>query len=395
MREEASYRACRAHTPVSIGGRARFWVGVIAIVLRPGFALPADESLPAEPPPERISSPVDLNELPLLWQAQRSEIATAEIRFRCFNSSFESPQNTPEHISALLARHDLVAQPDELEAFLEVLTGRTFEGRKPWDDMILAVSGGRRRVDGRFCQFATDGDLEAVFTPVNHQLDLQPVGKSTIHHYDLPDLRWIPPEGVSAAEWQFLRADDGDAVFNVPPLPDGPAFEVLTSLDAASGIVTHSLTRHPDGSPAMEFYQSGLDLHASGVLFPRLRVDVTYANGSAYTVRVMLVHQATFNEPISDAAFVMTAAAGTRVVDYRVPEKDIWIASEEIADALAVPVRVTTPAGPAAAGIVRPARTDKWWWLFSGIHLAGATAAVALLWHRRRSMFSRSSSSPD
>jgi hypothetical protein len=340
----------------------------------------------------RESSPIDLTELPLLWQAQRSEIATAEVHFRCFNSSFENPQNTPDRVAELLARHDLVARPDELEAFLEVLTGRTFDERKPWDDMILTVSGSRRRVDGSFCQFVTDGELEAVYTPTNHQLDLHPVGLSGVHHYELADLRWIPPPGISAANWQHLGTHNGGAVFNVPPQADGPDFEVITSLDAASGIVTHTITRYSDGAPAMEIFQSGLNLHASGVLFPRLRADITYARGSASSVRIMLVQQAIFNEPVADAAFPVPVRAGARVVDYRVPDKDVWIAHEEIADALAVPVRVTASAGAAAAGFVRPARTGKWWWLFAGVHLAGATAAVALLWRRRRSTFPRSSS---
>jgi len=331
-------------------------------------------------------SPIALADLPLLWQAQRAEIATAAIRFRCFNSTFENLQNTPEHVAQLLTEHDLIAQPDELNPFLEALTGLKFDQRKPWDDMVLTVSGNRRRLDGGFCKFVTDGDLEAVYTPANRQLDLQPVGKSTIHHYRLDDLRWIPPQRVSPGAWQYLHTVDGSVLFNVPPAADGPDFAVLTSLDSASGNVTHSITRHADGSPAIEMYQSGLDLHAAGILFPRLRVDLTYANGAVYTARVLLVLESRFNEPVADESFTLPVAAGTRIVEYRTAEKDVWIAPSDIPDALSLTPRVTAPASRPVVRAGSSAVAKNWWWLLASVHLAGLTAAVLLIWRRRRSV---------
>lgn len=385
MRIEVSHRSRTARAANNLGGchRAGWCLLVVALWVCGVAGVSAADSSSSDSAPEPAATPVSLAELPPLWEAQRAEIATAQVRFRCFNSSFEVPGNTPERVAQLLAEHDLVARPDALLSFLEALTDRRFEERKPWDDMVLTVSGRRRRVDGGFCTFVSDGDQEAVWTPTNKQLDLQPVGKSGVHHYRLDDLRWIPPQRVSTSAWQYLGTEHEAAVFDVPPLPDGPQFQILTSIDPASGLVMHSITRREAGDPAFEKYQLGLDVHASGIVFPRLRIDLTYAGGIVHSARVMLIQAARFNEPIPEAAFVLPVAGGTRVVDYRANEKDVWIIKSAAADALTLPA--PTPA-PSAAPITRSSASTasglRWW--LAGVHAAGVTAVVLLVVRRRR-----------
>lgn len=358
-----------------------FALGLLALC-SPEFApLTADTAAAV---PATADPPIPPAELAALWEAQRTEIATAEIRFQCFNAALENPQNTPARVAALLDVHDLVAQPVRLEPFLLELTGRPFQVPRPWENMTIIQSGRRRRFEDAWATFVTNGDTEAVLTPNNRQLDLIPVGKSAVHYYDLADIRWTPSPRVSPNVWTFLHRAENDAVFNVPPSPGRTQFQTQATVDLATGIVTHTITRRPDGDPVAEMYQRGLDVHASGIVCPRLRLDLQYAAGVVRTARVILVQSARFNEPVDDAAFRLPVNRGLKIIDYRGTEKTAFVATEPAPDALALPVFVTN--SPAVPSVRRPASpaTQRPWTLLIVAHVAALFATALLLRRRRR-----------
>jgi hypothetical protein len=387
MREEVSHRTSVHAQPLlprnsRPSGRRALWAAIIGMAL--WLIVAATARSQPDPIQRPAVSPIAPAELAALWESQRSEIATAEMRFRCFNGSLENPANSPEHVQQLLSEHDLVAHPEQLDACLLDLAGRPFSVAQPWEDMALTVSGRRRRFEDAFTTFVCDGNVEAAFTPSNRQVDLYPVGKSVIHHYDLADVRWIPSSRVSAESWEFLHLAGDDAVFHVPPLKNGTGSTIVTAVDSATGIITHKITRHADGTPAIETYQQGLELHSSGIVFPRLRVDLQYRQGVARTARVILVASARFNEPVDDAVFELPLAQGAKVIDYRSPEKAAYIAAKPVADALTLAVhRLASPALPplrVPASAAPPfGRT-----LLIVAHVVALLAGGVLIWRRRK-----------
>lgn len=340
---------------------------------------PAD---PANPPL------IEVSELAALWESQRSEIATAVVRFLCFNGGVDNPENTPRRVAALLDEYDLVEHPEGLGPFLLALAGEPFEVPQPWEEMTLLVSGAYRRVEDSFCTFVTDGEVEFELTPSNRQLSIIPRGKSRVHHYTLDDLRWTPPPHVSAAGWRYLREEGDAVVYDVPPDPAGTRFAVTAAIDSATGIVRHSITRYPDGLPAIELYQTGLRMHAGGITFPQLHVRLTYSAGALRSARVMLVQEARFNEPVSESAFHLPVAEGTRVIDYRGEEKVGYLSKDAVADAHELLAYAPRLAAPPAAGPARPPQTSRWT-LLAAINFAVLLLLAGLFVLRRRSADSR------
>ncbi|MBL8848880.1 MAG: hypothetical protein JNG89_04320 [Planctomycetaceae bacterium] len=329
--------------------------------------------------------PLSPAELAQLWEGQRTEIATAVVRFRCFNSTFASSRNSPERVATVLAEHDLANHPEHFEACLLALNGAPFSRPQPWEDMTLTVSGRHRRFEDQFTKFVSNGEAEAALTPSNGQVDLFPVGRSAIHHYDLSDIRWTPSARVSASTWEVLEVAGDELVFRVPPAAGGNGSEIDVSVDAASGIITHKLTRRVDGSPAIELFQQGLMVHASGIVFPQVRVDLQYEAGSARTARVILVESAEFNVPVNDAVFYLSIAKGTRIIDYRGSEKTATVAARPEADVLSLPtIHLTSPAQPPERAPAS-APSQLRWPLLIGVHVIALLAGGMLVWRRRGS----------
>ena len=377
-----SFRRLRLELKGRRCGRIRTHLCTLAIAQ---IALAAASLSRAESQPPPISP----EELASLWEGQRTEISTAVVRFQCFNTELENPANTPEHVAQLLSDHDLVRDPDQLEPFLVALFGRPFEVASPTAEMSLTVSGRRRRVSGGFTDFVTDGDLEAEYMPSNGQVTLSPPGKSAVHHWDLSDLRWTPPPGISSESWNFLRVEDDVAVVEVPPREDGTAFMIDATLDIASGVVTHKMTRYADGKPAVEMYQSGLEVLSSGIVFPRVRINLTYTDGIVRLARVMLIHSARFNEPVDAAAFALELPERTTVVDFRTAEKSVYRTKTAELDALALPVR-NLDSPPRSAPAMSASSSPKLRWLILiGVHLAVLLILGAVFLRRRRAVAMR------
>jgi hypothetical protein len=346
---------------------------------------PAEPAAPNLPVSASFDPPLSPSELASLWEGQRTEIATAHVQFLCFNGPLDNPQNSPERVRQLLEEYDLVAQPERLLPFLTALAGRPFAAAVPAEEMRLLVSGSRRRVEDPFATFVTDGELEAEYVAANRQVTLYPAGKSRVHHYGLEDLRWIPPPGISPVHWRVMSADAETVTYEVPPNAGGPKLDVVCSIDAATGIVIHSITRYPDGVPAIEMYQSGLDVSAAGIVFPRLRIDLVYSAGHLRTARVIQVTSARFNESVDDASFTLPVPEATRIIDFRTVEKDAYLATAPAPDALALPVRNHhSPArtAPAAAATPSPARR---WSILIAVHCTALLLLGGISLRKRRS----------
>jgi hypothetical protein len=206
-----------------------------------------------------------------------------------------------------------------------------------------------------------------------------------VHYWDLRDFRWTPPPGVSPARWTLADVRDDVVVFDVPPVEGGTTFQVTAELDVATGIVRHTITRYPDGNPAIEKYQSGLEVHSSGIVFPKLRINLTYADGVVRLARIMLVESARFNEPVDASAFALAIPEETTIVDYRTVEKSVYVATAAVPDALALPVRNLDSPPRTALSASAVTSTKRRWWMLIAVHLAVVLLLGAITIYRRRS----------
>ena len=179
---------------------------------------------------------------------------------------------------------------------------------------------------------------------------------------------------------------DDVVVFDVPPVEGGTEFQLTAEIDIATGIVRRKFTRYPDGNPAVERYQSGLEVHSSGIVFPRLRIKITYSDGVVHKARIMLVESARFNEPVDSSAFALAISEGMTIVDYRPVEKSAYRATAAAADALALPVRNLDSPPRSASPVSTGSPPQIRWSILVGFHLVLLLILGAIAIYRRRSV---------
>lgn len=333
-----------------------------------GRALHADNLLPSQ-------------DITAMWDGQRSEVATASIRFLCFNGSIEPPGPSAEEFQRLLRDHDFAADAEQFHPFLLAVLGGTFRD-PPWAEMHLEVAGRRQRQEDDGLTFLRDGEHDFLVLPANHQVSVYPLGQSGFHCYGLSDLRWIPPAPMPPERVRVLGRD-GDAwqIEFVAPEGDTAGGTSSTALvDDATGIMVSTSTLSAEGLPLKERYQLGVRTYPGDISFPVASVQAWYAAGRLSKLRVMLIQEARFNESIPDSRFVLAAEQGTSLIDHRRPETAGFQTKAEVADVrtLLSPVAVLPPRAP----LRQPDRgVGRWLLLVNGVLLIGAGFVI---WRRRR-----------
>ena len=321
-------------------------------------------------------------EITAIWDGQRSEIATASIRFLCFNGSIEAPVHSAPEFRQLLRDHDFAADPEQFRPFLLAVLGGAFRRDPPWAETQLDVAGRRQRQDDDSLTFLRDGEHDFIVLPGNHQVSVYPLGQSWFHCYGLSDLRWIPPPPMPPERIRVLGRD-GDAwqVEFIAPEGDTAGGTSSTALvDDATGIMLHTSTLSAEGLPLKERYQLGVRTYPGDISFPAASVQAWYAAGRLNKLRVMLIQEARFNESIPDSRFVLPAAQGTSLIDHRGAETAGFQTKADVSDVrgLISPVAVLPPRAPHSQS---DRGAGRWLLLINGVLLVGAGFVI---WRRRR-----------
>lgn len=321
-------------------------------------------------------------EITAVWDGQRSEVATASIRFLCFNGSIESPGLSAEELRQLLRDHDFAADAEQFRPFLLSVLGGSFRLDPPWAEMQLDLAGRRQRQEDGRLTFLRDGEHDFIVLPANHQVSVYPLGQSWFHCYGLSDLRWVPPPPMPPERIRVLGRD-GDAwqVEFVAPAGDSAGGTSSTALvDDATGIMLHTSTLSAAGLPLKERYHLGVRTYPGDISFPVASVQAWYAAGRLSKLRVMLIQEARFNESIPDSRFVLPAAQGTSLIDHRGTATAGFQTKADVSDVrgLISPVAVLPPRAPHGQS---DRGAGRWLLLINGVLLVGAGFVI---WRRRR-----------
>lgn len=296
--------------------------------------LVASGLVPAESASARAADWLQPSEIAAMWDGQRSDVVTANIRFLCFNGPVPDSTITSERLAELIDRHDFVDDAAQLRPFLLEVLGGSFRRDPPWAEMSLVQSGRRRRMDEERMTFVRDGAFDLIQLPQNRQISAYLPEQSSLWCYELNDLRWTPPAPMPAERLAVLGREGAD--WRVAFLPAKGAVENALPaeglVDDASGILTRKWTRSADGMLLKERFQLGIHRYPGDVDFPRAHVEAQYSDGMLSDLRVMLVQDAEFNRSIAESRFVLGAAAGTILIDRRGGEKTAQVVSADVPD---------------------------------------------------------------
>ena len=255
---------------------------------------------------------VELARLWSLWEVRRSEIVTADVRYRQCIAFVNGSEWTPQAVAELLSRWPAEQGAEGLDEIVYKLLGRT-PGTDPlWSRSRLVIQGRQARYEQGPFEQISDDQLELIQDHDNHQIGVYPRGRSRRMFAQLADLRWIPPATVDR---RVLRAT----------YEDGPAIEVTTTsgdsrswVDAETGVVLRSQQIDPQtGELIQESWERELVDYPQGIPFPTVRIELTYKQGRLSHCWFRCVDAAEFNVEIPDAVFRLAAPSGAKVIDYR------------------------------------------------------------------------------
>jgi hypothetical protein len=281
-------------------------------------------------------------ELVAMWDAQRTEVVTADIQCLCFNGSIENPGMTQERLAELVGEHDLAADAENLGPFLEGVLGGKPEREEPWTRMAISISGRRHRQDDGSLTFLSDGRYDFLVIPNNRQVSIYQPGQSSFGPYGVDSFRWTPPAPVIADRIRITHREGDASQIEFVPVDGnahGPAATAV--VDNASGIVTYKASLASDGSPLKERYQLGIKTYPGDIDWPTATLEARYAGQRLSGLRVLLILSARFNQSVPEERFVLGAARGTSVIDYRGADVAGFMAASDVADVQTIigPVR--------------------------------------------------------
>lgn len=277
-----------------------------------------------------------------LWENLRSDIQSAEVRFRVYYSVKPELPCDEKRLQVLADRYELARSTSRVEAFLEDLSGSS----------TVAVPTRVHHEDGdRTCQefgqstYIEDADYFMIRKDANRQIAVYFRGGSTIGIPRLEHMRKIPRSGY--VPQQIIRSGATATLSSESTLSmRGQVLPVLTEYvcDWNSGIPIQ-LRRSVQGRLFSENRLFNLTEYAGDVTFPQCSMEVNFDHGHGtphvQQLTLYVIDEARFNGKVSDDFFVMSKPAGMTVLDYRFPDsvKDLGVESEAVED-----IRLILPA---------------------------------------------------
>jgi len=314
--------------PNDVPSQSRFGVRVLLIAAKDAKPRTSEEVDALKPRGELIVSLVPaedgapkrdpMRQLSIAWHRQASEVGTAYVKYRRVRagpSTFKPLDR--KAVYGLVSSFPLETQPEQVFQLVRKLARE--EALKGWDPEAPPGTHVFRSVglktyevssrDGRMSDARLyDGEIDVSFSANNRQADVYRAGDSRVARTKLADFRILAPRQAIPGE-KVATLEDGCLL-----LSQGGS-EIAA--DASTGFVRRYLTKDSDGNAYRESFQYGPLSYGGNILFPRLKLDIGYNKGRLYSVSVVVVDEAHFNEGFSNADFKLKLPEGTNIVDRR------------------------------------------------------------------------------
>ena len=362
-------------------GRSRTAAFVAAILCCWRLPIPVTAIADSEPL-NAIERQEAIEQLTAGWEARRSEIATAEIRYRQVRFSIEEPTLTPEQVREIVERINVGEHPEQLRELTRELKRSPWTIEPPWAVSRMVYDGLRTRYEQGVHRQVRSAELDMIYDGDNEQVSVFPRGKSGRRYAYLKEFRWVPTDRMDLDLFEMSR-----------PAPNRIGIHLRTGadrglLDAESGLRLHMQSFHPESTePSMEYWEQGTVQYPGGVLFPSGSVEAQYREGLLSSFWIRLIDEANFNIDLSEAEFQLACQEGDVVLDYRSGEKSVYrlpASTTDLERDLAPPPPPALPA-PLTTEAERPvASTYRW---FIGINGVLLILVALFLWRRSQAEY--------
>jgi hypothetical protein len=261
-------------------------------------------------------------------------INTAHLKFRVFEcrSSDSGIREgfTTARIGELLARHDLVAQPDALREIAGAIMDEPLKAARPWTEIELFVLNDPKRgtllreirpnPDGSANEQVVGPEWSLRWDARNAQMDVMPtkerrIAITQLHHFY--HRLFIPGRFPPAAVEELREATgallqvDGRQVLKMQRPEGDDAISVMT-IDEASGFILRDEGTGPNVHVTRR--RLGWKDTASGVRYPRAVVEMRFEEDQLTYAEIRVVDDAKINVPLPETVFQLGAPAGAVIV---------------------------------------------------------------------------------
>lgn len=252
----------------------------------------------------------DLGRLAEIWQGNLSEVESAHVRYRSLARA-ASKNATRDEVLKLLEATNLVNRPDDARLLSKALGLKIAPDRSAWGHGELYLTGNKIRVNSdyeghRHSEMVLIDSDQIMADRLNDQIDICVRGRSRRHVKSLDELRIVPRPNKKAAAVIEGRSADGLVV------KIGAQQFVV---EKGTGFVQSVRTETAQSS--VEILQQGRVAYPGGITFPAAVISCRYSGGNLTFIGIDVIESATFNEPIKDAVFAVSAQAGSKVFDAR------------------------------------------------------------------------------
>lgn len=248
-----------------------------------------------------------------LWKQRRTEIKTAEIRYRLFRH--ETTPMSRADFNALVDGLDLARNPDAMRELIGRIHVHPINEKQPWTIAYLYKSGRKLKeiLGGESVQLV-DGGTKIIYDPKNHYAEFANTAQSRMGQADISDFRLTPMENITGCR---IPTGPRDGVVKIIAR-DGFS-EAWWNVD--NGTCQRYLLRAASGAVVTEHRELGFKLYPKGIRFPKVAIEARYSEqtGMLHIVRLSVIEEARFNRPISRDTFKVKTASPINVRDTRDP----------------------------------------------------------------------------
>lgn len=259
-----------------------------------------------------------------LWKAQPGEVVTGVFQARVFEYRYDKETHiTREQFHDLISRLKTVDEKS-IAALRdnELLKGGRFS---LWPgEMVLTVDDKSVRNDWPKLNKTRVFHQGVDISRLGGQTDLWPPD-SGWHIMTLEDMRYTPylAPKRDADQLKVLKVKVGEAEIKTT--------EELVLADPATGFVSWASNRKESVQKQnyIERYQFSPMKTSSGVLVPRITIQVMYSEGELFKAIISVIDKVTLNEEIPAGTFLVSLPRGITVVDHRRGEPALVVETQQ------------------------------------------------------------------
>ncbi|MEX2141376.1 MAG: M56 family metallopeptidase [Pirellulales bacterium] len=241
------------------------------------------------------------------WGRQAHEIGSAHIECRMsrFGEDRLAPLN-PEQVNAILENAQLNDNAENFEAVLTKLLAPDAARERLWSPVEFYAIGLKTREDLPRGIHVFDGELDLDYDEANNQISVYRAGESRLGRMHITDFRVrTSASGLERFEQELLPNNRialrvaGDKIV----------------ADWMTGFVYESIVR--SRGRATDTYQFAPMRYPGGIVFPKLKIELTYRSDELDGLELIYIDKAEFNEGMMADAFKLAAKTGTKVFMFK------------------------------------------------------------------------------